>query len=83
LPVIAPDAGGPRDLVTPGRTGFLLPVREFEAQLPAAVACLVHERNRYSLAARRSVLGRGWPVICDELLGHYEAVLGSRRVQAA
>jgi phosphatidylinositol alpha 1,6-mannosyltransferase len=83
LPVIAPDAGGPRDLVTPGRTGFLLPVEEFEAQLPAAVACLVHERNRYSLAARRSVLGRGWPVICDELLGHYEAVRGSRRVQAA
>ncbi len=75
LPVIAPDAGGPRDLVTPGRTGFLLPVAEFEAQLPAAVACLVDQRHRYSLAARRSVLGRGWPVICDELLGHYEAVL--------
>ncbi|MGB9306743.1 MAG: glycosyltransferase family 1 protein [Mycobacterium sp.] len=75
LPVIAPDAGGPRDLVTPGRTGFLLPVAEFEAQLPAAVACLVDQRSRYSLAARRSVLGRGWPVICDELLGHYEAVL--------
>jgi phosphatidylinositol alpha 1,6-mannosyltransferase len=83
LPVIAPDAGGPRDLVTPGRTGFLLPVSEFEAQLPGAVACLVHERNRYALAARRSVLGRGWPVICDELLGHYEAVQGARRAQAA
>jgi len=75
LPVIAPDAGGPRDLVSPGRTGLLLPVDEFEARLPGAVAHLVHERNRYSPAARRSVLGRGWPVICDELLGHYEAVL--------
>ena len=75
LPVIAPDAGGPRDLVSPGRTGLLLPVDEFEARLPGAVAHLVHERNRYSPAARRSVLGRGWPVICDELLAHYEAVL--------
>ncbi len=74
LPVIAPDAGGPRDLVTPCRTGLLLSVDEFEARLPAAVAHLIEERPRYALAARRSVLGRSWPVICDELLAHYEAV---------
>ncbi|MDT5020561.1 MAG: phosphatidylinositol alpha 1,6-mannosyltransferase [Mycobacterium sp.] len=75
LPVIAPDAGGPRDLVTPWRTGLLLPVKEFEAQLPNAVAHLLQDRQRYSVAARRSVLQRSWPAICDELLGHYEAVL--------
>lgn len=75
LPVIAPDAGGPRDLVAPWRTGLLLGVNEFEARLPGAVAHLLQERHRYSHAARRSVLGRSWPVICDELLGHYEAVL--------
>jgi phosphatidylinositol alpha 1,6-mannosyltransferase len=75
LPVIAPDAGGPRDLVTPWRTGLLLGVDEFEARLPAAVTHLVDQRHRYALAARRSVLGRSWPVICDELLGHYQAVL--------
>jgi phosphatidylinositol alpha 1,6-mannosyltransferase len=75
LPVIAPDAGGPRDLVASCRTGMLLPVEEFESRLPAAVAHLLAERHRYSQAARRSVLGRSWPVICDELLGHYEAVL--------
>ena len=75
LPVIAPDAGGPRDLVTPWRTGLLLGVNEFEARLPEAVAHLLAERARYALAARRSVVGRSWSVICDELLGHYEAVL--------
>ena len=75
LPVIAPDAGGPRDLVTPYRTGLLLPVKEFETQLPQAVAHLVDERQRYSVAARKSILERSWPAICDELLGHYEAVL--------
>ena len=74
LPVIAPDAGGPRDLVTPWRTGLLLPVNEFDARLPVAVGHLIEERHRYSTAARRSVLGRSWPVICDELLGHYDAV---------
>ncbi|OBK21252.1 alpha-mannosyltransferase [Mycobacterium asiaticum] len=75
LPVIAPDAGGPRDLVTPWRTGLLLGVEEFEARLPGAVDHLLAERERYSPAARRSVLGRSWPVICDELIAHYGAVL--------
>ncbi|WP_343600510.1 glycosyltransferase family 1 protein [Mycobacterium sp.] len=83
LPVIAPDAGGPRDLVTPYRTGLLLGVDEFEARLSTAVAHLVEERRRYAPAARRSVLHRSWPAICDELLGHYEAVRGSRRATAA
>ncbi|MCV7402223.1 glycosyltransferase family 1 protein [Mycobacterium fragae] len=78
LPVIAPDVGGPRDLVSPWRTGLLLGVDEFEARLPTAVAHLLDERPRYAVAARRSVLYRSWPAVCDELLGHYEAVLGNR-----
>jgi phosphatidylinositol alpha 1,6-mannosyltransferase len=83
VPVIAPDAGGPRDLVAPYRTGLLLPVGDFEARLSESVDHLVAERRRYSLAARRSVLGRTWPVICEELIGHYEAVLGARSLKAA
>ncbi|WP_024447613.1 glycosyltransferase family 4 protein [Mycolicibacterium iranicum] len=83
LPVIAPDAGGPRDLVAPYRTGLLLPVDEFEGRLSEAVNHLVAERRRYSVAARKSVLGRTWSVICDELIGHYDDVLGTRGVKAA
>jgi phosphatidylinositol alpha 1,6-mannosyltransferase len=83
LPVIAPDAGGPRDLVAPYRTGLLLSVKEFEAKLTESVDHLIAERQRYSVAARRSVLSRTWPAICDELIGHYEAVQGKRRLQAA
>jgi phosphatidylinositol alpha 1,6-mannosyltransferase len=83
LPVIAPDAGGPRDLVAPMHTGLLLPVPEFEDRLATSVDHLLAERQRYSLAARRSVLGRTWPAICDELIGHYQAVLGTRGVKAA
>jgi phosphatidylinositol alpha 1,6-mannosyltransferase len=83
LPVIAPNAGGPRDLVAPYRTGLLLPVNEFEARLSESVDHLIAERQRYSLAARRSVLGRTWPSICDQLLGHYEAVQGMRQLKAA
>ncbi len=81
LPVIAPDAGGPRDLIAPMHTGLLLGVEEFESRLPAAVDHLIAERPRYSAAARRSVLARTWPAVCDELLGHYDAVR-SRRAPA-
>jgi phosphatidylinositol alpha 1,6-mannosyltransferase len=83
LPAIAPNAGGPRDLITPYRTGLLLSVDEFEVKLPEAVDHLIAERQRYSVAARRSVLTRTWPAICDELLGHYDDVIGLRRLRAA
>ncbi|MBS1695165.1 MAG: glycosyltransferase family 1 protein [Actinobacteria bacterium] len=83
VPVIAPNAGGPRDLVTPCRTGLLLPVDEFESRLPESVGHLIAERPRYSQAARRSVLGRTWPAICDQLLDHYAAVRGEPRRAAA
>lgn len=83
LPVVAPNAGGPRDLVAPMHTGLLLGVDEFEDRLPGAVDHLISERARYSAAARRSVLARTWPAVCDELLGHYEAVIGLHRRKAA
>jgi phosphatidylinositol alpha 1,6-mannosyltransferase len=83
LPVIAPDAGGPRDLVAPMHTGLLLPVADFEAKLGAATDHLLAERQRYSVAARRSVLARTWPAVCQQLIGHYEEVLGTRGVKAA
>ena len=83
LPVVAPNAGGPRDLVAPYRTGLLLEVDEFEARLAESVDHLIAERQRYSVAARRSVLSRTWPAICDQLIGHYDDVIGQRRAKAA
>ena len=76
VPVIAPDAGGPRDLVVPFRTGLLLPVKGFESELGRSVEHLLAERPRYAQAARRSVLGRTWPAICDRLIEHYRDVQG-------
>jgi phosphatidylinositol alpha 1,6-mannosyltransferase len=90
LPVIAPDAGGPRDLVAHGYTGFLLPEtgkpdaeKIFGDALRAAVLTLTNDpelRTRYGTAARRGVLRRTWPAVCDELLGHYAQVTGLRVV---
>jgi phosphatidylinositol alpha 1,6-mannosyltransferase len=81
LPVIAPNAGGPRDLVDHGRTGFLLPAHDadrFCAELRSTVDRLTDEslRRRMAMAARSAVLGRTWSAVCDELVGHYDAVAG-------
>lgn len=77
LPVIAPDAGGPVDLVTPGETGVLVPPGDGDA-LAAAVAQLAADaplRRRYGAAARATVEGRTWAAVGDELIDHYRAVL--------
>lgn len=76
VPVVAPDAGGPRDLVEPGRTGYLVPPGD-DGELRAAVRGLADPalRERLGAAARRSVLGRTWLTVCDELLVHYDQVI--------
>lgn len=74
VPVIAPNEGGPRDLVASFRTGMLLPLEGFESGLSQSVDHLIAQRPRYSPAARRSVVNRGWPRVCAELIEHYEAV---------
>ncbi|QNG21451.1 glycosyltransferase family 1 protein [Rhodococcus triatomae] len=76
VPVIGPDAGGPRDLVSHCRNGYLLPVDRFAELLPSAVGALRDPRSRarFGESARRSVLHRTWPAVCEQLLGHYREV---------
>jgi phosphatidylinositol alpha 1,6-mannosyltransferase len=88
VPAIGPDAGGPRDLIRPGRTGYLLPAHDAESfgtGLRDAVTALRDPdlRAAFGSAARRSVLGRSWPALCDELLGHYADVAGEAHRSAA
>ncbi|MFI5499633.1 glycosyltransferase family 4 protein [Nocardia asteroides] len=80
VPVIGPDAGGPRDLIAHCRNGYLLPVGRFTELLPSAVSALRDpgQRARFAAAARKSVLHRTWPAICTELMTHYADVTGIR-----
>ncbi|RRJ86829.1 glycosyltransferase family 1 protein [Gulosibacter macacae] len=80
LPVVAPLAGGPIDLVTHGGDGYLFDpsrrrgadsMRRYVARLAGDSAL----RARMGEAGRRRVLDRSWERICDELLEHYQAVL--------
>ena len=77
LPVVAPAAGGPLDLVDDGVTGFLVPPGDPGA-LASAVSKLVADpglRASQGSAARKKVRGRTWRALGDELIGYYEAVL--------
>ena len=81
LPVIAPAAGGPLDLVDDGVTGYLVPPGDADA-FTAAVARLAAApaaREAFGAAGRRKVLGRSWSALTDELIGHYMEVTGSTR----
>jgi hypothetical protein len=78
LPVVAPAAGGPLDLVTPDRTGYLVRPGDGDA-IVTAVASLVADpvrRRHFGIAARTSVEGRTWAAVGDELIAHYRAAMG-------
>lgn len=85
VPAVAPDAGGPRDLVHPGKTGFLLPPHDVDAHatgLRGAIESLRDPDLRASMgeAGRADVAGRTWPSLCEQLIGHYRDVIGDAGV---
>lgn len=85
LPVVAPRAGGPIDLVDPGVDGFLYDPAS-SSELRDSVAGLVAApelRARMGEAGRRRVLGRSWGALCDELLEHYGRVVTQRALVTA
>ncbi|MEV6500276.1 glycosyltransferase family 4 protein [Streptomyces prunicolor] len=85
VPVVAPAAGGPLDLVAHGRTGFLFPPRD-ETAVTDAVRTLAADpalRAAYGTAARAMVEGRTWAAVGDQLIAHYGDVLAARKVVVA
>ncbi|MFE0453617.1 glycosyltransferase family 4 protein [Streptomyces sp. NPDC058914] len=85
VPVVAPAAGGPLDLVAHGRTGLLVPPRD-AAAVRDAVRSLVADPGRraaYGAAGRAMVEGRTWAAVGDQLIGHYTDVLAARRLVVA
>ena len=76
VPVAAPAAGGPLDLVRDGENG-LLHAPDSVRELRVAVGRLVHNpelRARLAAAARPSVRERSWQAVNDLLIQHYREV---------
>ncbi|MET9682759.1 glycosyltransferase family 4 protein [Streptomyces coeruleorubidus] len=85
LPVVAPAAGGPLDLVAHGHTGLLVPPRDATAVRDAvrALAADPALRTAFGAAGRAMVEGRTWAAVGDQLIGHYANVLAARRTAVA
>ncbi|NEV91370.1 glycosyltransferase family 1 protein [Streptomyces tendae] len=85
VPVVAPAAGGPLDLVDHGRTGLLVPPRDAGAVRDAVWSLSADPglRGAYGAAGRAAVEGRTWAAVGDRLIGHYTDVLASRKAVLA
>ncbi|WP_432028108.1 glycosyltransferase family 4 protein [Streptomyces sp. 1222.5] len=85
VPVVAPAAGGPLDLVAHGRTGLLVPPRDAAAVHDAVreLAADPARRAAYGAAARTMVEGRTWAAVGDRLIAHYDDVLATRKTAVA
>ncbi|MFJ9812438.1 glycosyltransferase family 4 protein [Streptomyces sp. NPDC101158] len=85
VPVVAPAAGGPLDLVAHRRTGLLVPAGDPDAlhDAVAALAAAPALSTAYGAAGRSAVERRTWEAVGDELLGHYLDVLRERTAVAA
>lgn len=80
VPVVAPRAGGPIDVVDDGSAGFLYRPGD-GGDLASYVAKLVGDddlRARVSREAVRSVQGRTWAAVNETLVEHYRDVVGLR-----
>ena len=83
LPVVAPRAGGPIDLITHGTNGFLFEP-DNEDELRAYIEALSldpEQRARMGEAGRRTVLSKSWSGICAELVGHYNDAIATEQAQ--
>lgn len=85
LPVVAPRRGGPIDLVTDGRNGFLYEPGDLKG-MATSVAQLVTDgdlRARFGATARSLVAKRTWPVVCEMLMQHYHEAINAGSTRPA
>ncbi len=85
VPVVAPAAGGPIDVVADGASGLLYRPGD-GGDLARCVDALVADegiRRRMGATGLRAVQERSWFAISEQLVGHYRAVVGEQAISRA
>jgi phosphatidylinositol alpha 1,6-mannosyltransferase len=83
VPPLAPARGGPKYLIEDGLTGYLVEPSKPGAYREALLKLIddVELRDRMSLEARASMLGRTWKDNNEQLISHYESVIEAKKKQ--
>lgn len=80
VPVIAPQSGGPMDLIQDGINGsFYPPEKPWEIN-DVLDQLLSSDQDSLSFSARESVLNRDWESINKELIDHYRAAIRAKQL---
>jgi len=79
VPVIAPNSGGPIDLVENGKTGYL--INTGNPKEIKRVVKLIQDGDAaiWRKSARDSVVNRTWQSINQELISHYQQLISNRK----
>lgn len=82
VPVVAPNFGGPTDLVKHGWTGYLIDTSDSRA-LSTSVSNILNnpELALMHIRARESVIERTWPLVHKQLINHYHDILAESSIQ--
>jgi len=79
VPVIAPNSGGPIDLVEDGKTGYLINTgnpKEIKRVVKLIQQSDVAEMRKVT---RESVVNRTWQSINQELINHYQELISNKK----
>jgi len=81
-PCVVPKTGGPADLISHGRTGYVIDTSN-SIELNDVISKHLgrEDRKQMRIAARDSVANRTWDVINDELINHYEELIKSHEMK--
>jgi len=82
VPVVAPNFGGPTDLVKHGWTGYLIDTSDSNA-LSSSVSMILSNPDIAIMQARarESVIERTWPLVHQQLLQHYREIVAESSLQ--
>ena len=83
VPIIAPNSGGPIDLVENGKTGYL--INTGNPKEIKRVVKLIQEGDvaNWREATRQSVINRTWKSINQELISHYLDLIAAKSAKRA
>jgi phosphatidylinositol alpha 1,6-mannosyltransferase len=79
VPVIAPNSGGPIDLVEDGKTGYLINTGNPKEIKRVVELIQQSDANEIRKVTRESVVNRTWQSINQELISHYQQLIFNKK----